>query len=286
MPELPEVETVRRRIAPFWVGRTVSAVTTTRPSYFFLTAPSMLKRRLVGRTFLSLERRGKYLVSALDDQSRLLLHLGMTGQLFVAGAENARLGRRYAASPHPLQVTDEHTHLRFEFEDELPSILFRDVRKFGKVQWLRPGEKSDRLAKLGTDALEATGEEIFRASRRRKAPVKSLLLDQSIIAGAGNIYADEALFRAGVRPTKRSSLLRRRDCDALTAALSDILTRSIALGGSTISDYIAPDGSEGEFQDQCRVYGRGGEPCVSCGKPIRRVVIGQRSTHFCSFCQR
>ena len=289
MPELPEVEVVRRQISPIWVGRTVSAVVTTRPSYFFLTAPSMLKRRLVGRTFRSLERCGKYLVSTLDDGSRLLLHLGMTGQLFAAGVESPRLRGRYAVAPRDSgtpDAPDEHTHMQVEFDDDLPAVFFRDVRKFGKVQWLRAGEESDRLTKLGTDALEATGEELFRASRRRKVPVKSLLLDQSVIAGAGNIYADEALFRAGVRPTRRAAMLRRRDCEALTVALNDILTRAIELGGSTISDYVAPDGSEGAFQNECRVYGRGGEPCAECGTLIRRVVIGQRSTHFCASCQR
>ena len=285
MPELPEVEVVRRRIAPLWVGRRVGAVLTTRPSYFFLTAPSTLKRRLVGRTFLSLARRGKYLVSTLDDESRLLLHLGMTGQLFAAGVESPRLRSRYPAPSRDHQAPDEHTHVQIDFDDELPAVYFRDVRKFGKVQWLRPGEVSDRLEKLGTDALDATGDELFGASRRRKVPVKSLLLDQTVIAGAGNIYADEALFLAGVRPTRRAATLRRRECEALTSALREILTRAIDMGGSTISDYVAPDGKEGEFQNECRVYGRDGKPCVECGAVIRRVVVAQRSTHYCAACQ-
>lgn len=286
MPELPEVEVVRRRIAPLWVGRKVRGVASTPPSYFFLTPPATLRRRLVGRTFQSLERRGKYLVSRLDDESRLLLHLGMTGQLFADGIENPRLRRRYPASEADPQGPDEHTHLQIEFDDTLPSVFFRDVRKFGKVQWLPAGVESGRLAKLGTDALDATGDELFHASRRRKVAAKSLLLDQSVIAGAGNIYADEALFRAGVRPTRRASTLRRRECEALVAALRDILTCAIDVGGSTISDYVAPDGRDGEFQNECRVYGRGGKPCVECGALIIRIVVGQRSTHYCSACQR
>jgi formamidopyrimidine-DNA glycosylase len=210
----------------------------------------------------------------------------MTGQLFAAGVESPRLRRRYLGSSCDDQAADEHTHLKIDFDDELPDVFFRDVRKFGKVQWLGAGDESERLAKLGTDALDATGDELFRASRRRKVAVKSLLLDQSVIAGAGNIYADEALFRAGVRPRRRASTLRQRECQALTAALRDILTRAIEMGGSTISDYVAPDGSEGEFQNECRVYGRGGKPCVECGALIRRIVVGQRSTHYCSACQR
>jgi formamidopyrimidine-DNA glycosylase len=285
MPELPEVEVVRRRIEPLWVGRRVAKVITTRPSYFFLTPPATLRRRLVGRTFESLERRGKYLVSTLDDDSRFLLHLGMTGQIFAAGVENARLRRRYPASPDDGREPDEHTHVQIQFGDALPAVFFRDVRKFGKVQWLSAGEESERLVKLGVDALEASGTDFFLASRRRKVPVKSLLLDQSVITGAGNIYADEALFRAGVRPTKRAARLTKRECDAVVDALGDILQRSIELGGSTISDYVAPDGSDGEFQNECRVYGRGGEACVECGATIRRIVLSQRSTHYCGRCQ-
>lgn len=291
MPELPEVEVTRRRIAPVMVGRTFRQVRTTGDSYFFLTSPTSLRRRLVGRRVCGLERRGKYLVADLGEGRRLLLHLGMTGQLFAAGVRSPRLlsaTARAALTPER-QVAfepDRHTHLQLRFADEGPDLLFRDVRKFGKVQVLAAGERSERLDKLGTDALEATGDEIFRVCRKRKLAIKSLLLDQSVIAGSGNIYTDEALFLAGVRPGRRAGRVTRRECERLVEGMKQVMRRSIETGGSSISDFIAPDGSDGAYQDERRVYARTGEPCPSCGTPIRRKRIGQRSSHYCPGCQK
>lgn len=291
MPELPEVEVTRRRIAPALVGRRLRAARTTRPSYFFLTPPARLRRRLPGRTVRSLDRRGKYLLADLDDGSRLLLHLGMTGQLFAGGATSVRLlsaSARAALAPEE-QVRfrpDAHTHLRLEFDDGAPDVLMRDVRKFGKVQLLEPGQSCERLDRLGTDALEVTGAHLFAATRGRKTSIKSLLLDQSVIAGSGNIYTDEALFLAGVRPGRRAARVTRAECDAIAAGLHRVMRRSIETGGSSISDFVGPDGRDGAYQDERRVYGRRGEPCPRCGAPIRRRVIGQRSSHYCADCQR
>ena len=291
MPELPEVEVTRRRIRPLLVGRRIRAVRTTCPSYFYLTPPDRLRRGLRGRRVETLERLGKYLLADLDDGKRLMLHLGMTGQLFVAGADSVRLltaSQRAALSPERQRDfrPDAHTHLQLEFWDEGPAVLFRDVRKFGKVKLLAKGEREPRLERLGVDALAASGEQLFRRSRRRKLAVKSLLLDQSVLAGVGNIYADEALFLAGVRPRRRAGRLTRAECERLVAALRQTLERSIETGGSSISDYIAPDGSDGAYQDERRVYARTGEPCPSCGTPIRRIVLGARGTHYCPKCQR
>jgi formamidopyrimidine-DNA glycosylase len=291
VPELPEVEVTRLRIAPLLEGRTVSEIHTTRRSYFFLTQPAALRRRLPGRTVQDLTRRGKYLVAALDDESRLVLHLGMTGQLFSSQAASPRLlSATSRATLSPEQQgrfrPDAHTHLRLGFEDGGPEVLFRDVRKFGKVQLLAPGERSQRLDRLGIDALELSGQDLFRATRRRKVAIKSLLLDQSVVAGSGNIYSDEALFLAGVRPTRRAGRVTRRECDAISRALERVMRRSIETGGSSISDFVAPDGRDGGYQDERRVYARGGEPCYGCGRKVRRLVIGQRSTHYCPGCQR
>lgn len=291
MPELPEVEITLRRIAPVMVGRTLRRVRTTGDSYFFLTPPEELRRKLVGRRVCGLERRGKYLVADLGEGQRLLLHLGMTGQLFAAGVYSPRLlsaTARAALTPET-QVAfrpDRHTHLQLSFADEGPDVLFRDVRKFGKVQLLAEGERCERLDKLGIDALEVTGEELFQASRKRKVAIKSLLLDQSVIAGSGNIYADEALFLAGVRPGRRAGRVTREECVRLAESTKQVMRRSIETGGSSISDFIAPDGSDGAYQDERKVYARTGEPCPSCGEPIRRKVIGQRSSHYCPRCQR
>ena len=291
MPELPEVEVTRLRIAPLLEDRTVAEIHATRPSRFFLTSPSTLRRRLPGRTVRRLERRGKYLVATLDDASRLVLHLGMTGQLFSGDATSPRLLSRASRSTlAPEQQRrfrpDTHTHLRLGFEDGGPEVLFRDVRKFGKVLLLAPGQRSERLDRLGIEALELTGEELFRATRGRKVAIKSLLLDQSVVAGTGNIYSDEALFLAGVRPTRRSGRITRRECHRISQQIKRVMQRSIETGGSSISDFVAPDGRDGGYQDERRVYARKGEPCHRCGGRIRRVVIGQRSTHYCPGCQR
>jgi formamidopyrimidine-DNA glycosylase len=291
MPELPEVEVTRRRIAPVLVGRELARVRTSKPSYFFLTPPNELRRALEGRSVKALARRGKYLLAEIDGGGRLLLHLGMTGQLFSSDVTSVRLlSATVRASLAPQEQRrfepDVHTHLQLSFADGGPDVFFRDVRKFGKVQLLAPGEVSPRLDKLGVDALELSGDALFEATRGRIVAIKSLLLDQSAIAGAGNIYADEALFLAGVRPMRRARRVTREECARIAAELKRVLLRSIETGGSSISDYVAPDGSDGAYQDERRVYARSGEPCHQCGARIKRIVIGQRSAHYCAECQR
>ena len=290
VPELPEVEVTRRRIAPLLVGRKVRRVRTTRASYLFLTRPERLRRALAGRTVRALARRGKYLVADLDDGARLVVHLGMTGQLFGSDACSPRLlsaARRAALAPEEQTGfrPDAHTHLRIEFEDGGPEVVLRDVRKFGKVLWLRAGERHPRLEGLGVDALDVTGALLFEGTRGRKTAIKSALLDQSLLAGVGNIYADEALFLSRVRPSRRAGDVTRRECDLLAESLLRVLRRSIETGGSSISDYVAPDGADGAYQTERRVYARDGEPCGVCDARIRRKVIGQRGTHYCPRCQ-
>ena len=291
MPELPEVEVTRCCIEPLLVGRQISRVQTTPDSYFFLTKPRTLARRLVGRGIRALARRGKYLVADLDDGQRLLIHLGMTGQLFSQHATSARLlsaAKRSSLTPEEQArfEADEHTHLRLCFADRGPDVLLRDVRKFGKIRLLRPGQSDPRLDRLGVDALEADGEHLFRASRRRKLAIKSLLLNQSVIAGIGNIYADEGLFRAGIRPTRPAGRLTRRECAKVVDSVQHVLRRSIETGGSSIRDFISPDGRDGRYQDERQAYGRAGQPCLRCGGTIRKRSVGQRSTYYCPACQR
>lgn len=291
MPELPEVEVTRQRLAPLLEGRRIRSVHTTPESYLFLTPPDRLRRRLPGRVVTELARRGKYLLAALDDSSRLIVHLGMTGQLFSGAATSPRLlSSTAAAALTPEEQTrfspDAHTHLRLRFEDGGPEVMLRDVRKFGKVLWLGADEHHPRLDRLGVDALAATGEILFAASRKRTAAIKTLLLDQSVLAGMGNIYADEALFLSRVRPSRRAGRVTRRECDRLAQATRQVLSRSIETGGSSIRDYVTPDGSDGGYQFERRVYARKGEPCVECGTAIRRTVVGQRGTHHCPTCQK
>lgn len=290
MPELPEVEVTRRRLAPVLVGRRILSVDTTRPSYVFVTPPARLRRILAGRVTQEIERLGKYLLLRLDDGNTFVVHLGMTGQFFSAAATSPRLLSatvRAALPPEdqPDFVPDVHTHVVLRFEDSGPHVYFRDVRKFGKLFVLAEGKGHPRLERLGLDALEVSGPHLFGASRKRKASIKALLLDQAVLAGVGNIYADEALFLAGVRPGRRASRLTRAESERLAEALVRVLERSIETGGSSISDYVAPDGSDGAYQDERHVYARKGEPCKVCGTSIARRVVAQRSAHYCPLCQ-
>lgn len=291
MPELPEVEVTRRRLAPVLLGRRIRSIETTRPSYVFVTPPARLRKALAGRVAISIDRLGKYLLLRLDDGNTFVVHLGMTGQFFSAAAISPRLlsaTARASLSPEeqPDFKPDIHTHIVLRFEDAGPHVYFRDVRKFGKLFLLPAGKEHPRLERLGLDALEVSGPHLFAASRKRKTSIKALLLDQAVLAGVGNIYADEALFLAGVRPGRRSARLTRLESERLAQALVGVLERSIETGGSSISDYVAPDGRDGAYQDERHVYARKGEPCEVCGTAIVRRVVAQRSAHYCPQCQR
>jgi formamidopyrimidine-DNA glycosylase len=286
MPELPEVEVTRRLLAPRVIGRRIESVRCGPPSYFFLTPPRRLADSLTGKDITALERQGKYLLMGLSDGRRLLLHLGMTGQLFMAGAVSPRLMSLASHSASVSSERDRHTHLELEFADGPPGLRFRDVRKFGKVRLLAPGQGDARLDKLGVDALQADGDRLFELARKRSVPVKTLLLDQGVLAGVGNIYADEALFMSGIRPTRVARRVTRKEYLLLADNVQRVLLRSIETGGSSISDFIAPDGQDGQFQNERKVYAREGEGCATCGTPIVRKLIGQRSSHYCPACQR
>jgi formamidopyrimidine-DNA glycosylase len=291
MPELPEVEVTRRRIEPKLIGRRICEIHATRAPQVFLTRPQELAARLQGRVIDRLERRGKYLLIGLDDGSRVLLHLGMTGQFFMASAQSVRLlNAKTGGSRTPEKLAaftpDKHTHLRVSFEDSGEPVFFRDTRKFGRIQWLARGASEPRIDRLGPDALTCKGAMLFEATRKRKAVIKTLLLNQSVLAGVGNIYADEALFRARIAPTRPAYQLTQEQCTRLARAVVTVLERSIETGGSSISDYIQPDGSDGAYQNERRAYARRGEPCFRCATPIVRLVLGQRSAYYCPTCQK
>lgn len=257
MPELPEIEVTRRRLAPHLVGRRIAEARTTAPSYVFLTPPRRLARGLRGRRVDELRRVGKYLLATLDDGVRLLVHLGMTGD--------------FGSTREP---PDKHTHLLLRFAGRGPDVAFRDVRKFGKLQLLEPGQRSARLDVLGVDALAASVEVLRSATRRRRAAIKAVLLDQSVLAGVGNIYADEALHLARIRPARAARRLSRVECARLAEAVRRVLKRAIARGAGY-----------GERPDAFSVYGRTGEPCRRCGTGIVRRRIATRSSHYCPRCQ-
>ncbi len=272
MPELPEVETVRRMIAPVIVGKTVSRAIMGRPCGVFLTPAPELAKRLSGATVRSVERHGKYLILDCAERGEMVVHLGMTGNLYAVANGG----------------TDRHTHMVLELGAGQPMICFRDPRTFGKLQWLEPGTRASnpRLTRLGPDALGISGEGLRAGLRGRKTSVKAVLLDQSVFAGIGNIYADEGLFRSGIRPGRAAERVTGPEADRLAENIRKVLLRAIEKGGSSISDFRHPDGESGYFQIEHLVYGREGEPCRTCGTPIRRKVVAQRSAHYCPKCQR
>jgi formamidopyrimidine-DNA glycosylase len=281
MPELPEVETVARDLRPRLVGATITGARTNWIRTLRSQDPVGFDEGVAGREILAVGRRAKQLVVELSGEAALTIHLKMTGQLFVVPA-----GTR----------EDPYVRLVLELADGR-EVHFRDIRKFGRIGLYGHDPISGELVEdLGGAAVfGAIGPEPladaftlrdFRARlRRRKGRLKPLLLDQSFLAGVGNIYADEALWRARLHPLRSASSLRRPDERRLYEAIRAVLAEAVERRGSSIDDYTAPDG-DGSMQERLDVYQRTGEPCPRCGRPIRRIVIGARSTHFCSWCQR
>jgi formamidopyrimidine-DNA glycosylase len=270
MPELPEVETIVRGLRQPLVGRTITDFWTDWPRQIVTPEPDALRIRVRGRTFEAVRRRGKYLLFELDQGEVLMVHLKMSGQLSV----------------QPGSVpADKHVHTIFRLAggDEL---RFRDVRKFGRVYLVT--DRDTILGELGPEPLsdEFTAGWLEENLGRRRRVLKPLLLDQTFIAGIGNIYADEALHRAAIRPDRRSDSLRSDEVAGLHAAIQTVLQLGIERQGASIDNaYRQPDGSGGQMQETFAVYGRPGEPCVRCDGLVQRIVLGGRGTHFCNSCQ-
>lgn len=263
MPELPEVETVARSIAPL-VGRRIVSAEFRSLRVLRGCDPDIMAARLAGQRIAGVQRYGKFIVMPLEGGGYLLIHLGMTGRLLLGGP----IGK--------------HTHAILTLDDGV--LLFDDSRQFGCFQLSE--EFPARVARLGPEPLEISFASFSAALKRRKTRVKALLLNQLFLRGVGNIYADEALFRAGIHPLAIASRLRGERPRRLYDALREVLREAIDAGGSSISDYVDAQGRKGFFQFSHRVYQRTGEPCVSCGTAIRRLLVTQRSSHFCPKCQR
>lgn len=300
MPELPEVECVRRSLERGLIGRTVRAVEVRRRD--IITAPgdppggfarSRAARNhpvrppapvtpadlLVGFTIERIDRLGKQLaIHGVDARpgrrSAIVVHLGMTGQLLLEGPSSAGS-----------QV--DHSHIVWTLDGPSGLLIFRDPRRFGGVRLALNAEAVDRLwADLGPDALDITADELRSALRSARRPIKSALLDQSVLAGVGNIYADEALWRARIAPGRPARGLSVDDCERLAAGIRGVLREAIDSGGSTIRDYVDGSGRAGSFQLRHAVYGRGGLPCPRCGRRLASAVVAQRTTVWCRACQR
>lgn len=261
MPELPEVETVVRSVREQLLGRRIVAAEFLSP-HVTPGNRKTLAKRLVGCQITAITRRGKFIQITLD-RGFLTVHLGMTGKLLLQNPP------------------ETHVYGIFTLDDGV--LHYHDPRQFGTIEW---SEKiSPRVARLGPEPLEITLEE-FRKRIKRKARIKALLLNQTFLAGVGNIYADESLFAAGIHPLANARTLSKARVDKLYAAIQGILAHAIRLGGSSISDYVDGAGQKGWFQVEHRVYGREGEPCVQCGTPIQKTLVAQRGTHYCPKCQK
>ncbi len=270
MPELPEVETTRRGLAPHLDGRRITTVTVRRPDLRWPIPPEV-SRLLPGEAITGLRRRAKYLLLDTAPGSALL-HLGMSGSLRVLAADT------------PV-TTHDHVDLAL---DSGRVLRFNDPRRFGCLLWQPAGTTHDLLQGLGPEPLSAgfDGAYLHALSRKRTASVKTFLMDQSVVVGVGNIYAAESLFRAGIAPGRAAGRVSRAQYDGLATAVKDILRHAIRRGGTTLRDFISPDGAPGYFEQELFVYGREGEPCKVCGEPLRSRRLGNRATAWCRTCQR
>ena len=273
MPELPEVQTITTALVQAGLpGATVTGVRVLRADVLNVPAGALVRALGLARVS-DVSRRGKHIVFRLGDRWTLVIHLGMTGQV------------RLVAPTEPLQT---HTHLVLDFVGLNLQLRLRDARRFGFVYLsdARREAVAGPLAQLGPEPLVLTSRELAGILARSARPVKNVLTDQRKIAGIGNIYADEVLHRAGILPLRRADSLGPSRVARLHQAMREVLVEAIGHGGSSISDFLTPSGSMGYFQQHHRVYGRQGEPCRTCGRTVKRVVLAGRSTHFCSRCQR
>jgi formamidopyrimidine-DNA glycosylase len=281
MPELPEVETVARGLQKSIAGRRIVSVRLGKTD--FIDDPVAIEQQLPGRLIERVERYGKFMLLRLtgrgtegghsengdSEGASLLVHLGMTGQLASCAA----------AEPNA-----KHTHVWFELDDGR-ELRYTDPRRFGRMAYLSGELLATELGEFGADPLLVSAEEFASRIRSRNAQIKALLLDQSVLRGVGNIYADESLWRAKIHPMRRGTALSKKQALLLRRVLQDVLRRAILARGSSISDFLDADGEPGEYQRHHRVYGREGKRCYRCGTAIRRLIVAARSSHFCPKCQ-
>ena len=271
MPELPEVETIRRQLAPYVEGRTLERVNILDPRWTRPDSPKRVERELRGALIERLERSGKYLVWRLSGDRHLLMHLRMTGSLLIDPA-----------------VDPPHTRVRF-WLDGGRRLLYVDPRRFGTGHLLHGIAARERYfqERIGIEPFtpEFTTEHLFRLTRGRRAPIKAFVLDQRRIAGVGNIYADEALFRAGIHPLRPAGRLTRAQLERLRVGIEDALAAGIDAKGASINDFRHIDGARGSFQDRFLIHRRAGEPCPRCGAVVRKIVAAGRGTYVCERCQ-
>ncbi len=273
MPELPEVETTLRGVAPYLEGRRVAGVVVRQPKLRW-PVQTDLPQILAGQRVIRCSRRAKYLLIHLS-AGIVLVHLGMSGSLRVFQPGNA-------------PEAGKHDHADIVFSDGL-LLRFHDPRRFGALLWYAGApETHPLLAPLGPEPLSADFDppHLYRALQKRRSPVKTVLMDNHVVVGVGNIYANESLFLAGISPLRPANQVSEEEAAALTGHIRDVLTRAIAKGGSTLRDFVDSSGKSGYFQQEYAVYGRHKAPCPTCGHPIEKQTVGQRGTFYCPHCQQ
>jgi formamidopyrimidine-DNA glycosylase len=281
MPELPEVETVRRGLAPAMEGKRILRVETRRKDLRF-PFPANFNQRIEGAKLSHMGRRAKYLVAELSNGEALIMHLGMTGRFTVHGKTPGKFH-------HDAGGDEKHDHVVFEMQGGA-RVVFNDARRFGFMD-LWPTETLSTYAPfagMGPEPISNafSGAYLHEAFRGKKTPVKSALLDQNVVAGLGNIYVCEALHRSGISPKKLAGAIRRDRLELLAVEVRKVIEEAILAGGSTISDYKSTGGELGYFQHAFRIYDREGEPCLTCERPVKRIVQSGRSTFYCAACQK
>lgn len=270
MPELPEVETTRTGISPHIQGKRFKSLIV-RQARLRWPVPDSLASTLPGLTLHQVDRRGKYLL-LITDAGTLLLHLGMSGNLRITQAN---------------QDIRKHDHIDFIFDDDTV-LRFNDQRRFGAVLWTTTPDQHPLLADLGPEPLSTAfdADYLFKHSRNRSTPIKNMIMDSHVVVGVGNIYANESLFLAGLRPDRAAGDIDLSDYQRLVDAIKTVLQTAIEQGGTTLRDFLNAQGRPGYFQQSLSVYGRGGQACLRCAEPIQQSKIGQRSSFYCSNCQR
>jgi formamidopyrimidine-DNA glycosylase len=272
MPELPEVETTLRGLLPALEGKVIEHVTVRQPR-LRMPISADFEARVAGARVEKLQRRGKYLLWELNTGETILLHLGMSGRLTLQPA---------------ITQPRKHDHVVFH----LPTgqdVRFHDVRRFGLIVLTKTEQVSQHtlLRFLGPEPLGSgfTSTYLYEQLQRRRSPIKTVLLDGRVVAGLGNIYVNEALFRAGIHPERAACDITRREAGGLVISICAVLEEALAAGGTTLRDYVQADGNLGYFHEQFRVYGRGGAPCLVCKTAVEKIVVGQRGTYYCPQCQ-
>jgi formamidopyrimidine-DNA glycosylase len=287
MPELPEVETVRRGLVPAMEGKRILHVETRRKDLRF-PFPANFAERISGARMKHLGRRAKYLVGELSTGEALIMHLGMTGRFTVSGPQPKRKPGKFHHGAERGE-DEKHDHVVFDMQGGV-KVVFNDARRFGFMDLWPAGELEDYpgFDGLGPEPIsnQFSAAYLEEAFEGKKAPVKAALLDQRVVAGLGNIYVSEALFRAGINPKKLAGAIKADKLARLAVEVRNVINEAIKAGGSTISDFATTDGELGYFQHRFRVYDKAGKPCPTCGKPIKRLVQAGRSTFYCASCQR